>query len=70
MEKYKNGINIINKFLSETQPNKKIEIANIIKNNSIYGLNTYNKIMKQEPIYFGDKIYFYNKNKNKYILAN
>ena len=70
MEKYKNGINTINKFLSETQPNKKIEIANTIKNNGIYGINTYNTIMKQEPIYLSDKIYFYNKNKNKYILAN
>ena len=56
MEKYKNGINIINKFLSETQPNKKIEIANIIKNNSSYGLDKYNTIMKQETIYYGDKI--------------
>lgn len=70
MEKYTNGINIINKFLSETQPNKKIELANTIKNNASYGLDKYNKIMKQEPIYFGDKIYFYNKNKNKYILVN
>ena len=70
METHKNGINIINKFLSETQPNKKIEIANTIKNNGIYGINTYNKIMKQEPIYLSDKIYFYNKNTNKYSFVN
>lgn len=70
MEKYKNEINTINKFLNETQPNKKIEIANTIKNSGIYGLDKYNKIMKQEPICLSGRTYFYNKNKNKYILAN
>ena len=70
MEKYTNGINIINKFLSETQPNKKIKIANTIKNSGIYGLDKYNKIMKQESICLSGRIFVYNKNKNKYILAN
>ena len=70
MEKYKKEINTINKFLSETQPNKKIEIANTIKNSGIYGLDKYNKIMRQESICLRGRIFVYNKNKNKYILAN
>ena len=70
MEKYKKEINTINKFLSETQPNKKIKIANTIKNSGIYGLDKYNKIIKQESICLSGRTFVYNKDKNKYILAN
>lgn len=70
MEKYKKEINTINNFLNETQPNKKIQLANEIKNSGIFGLEKYHKIMLQEPICLSGRIYYYNENKNKYILAN
>ena len=39
-------------------------------NCGIFGLEKYHKIMLQEPICLSGRIYYYNENKNKYILAN
>lgn len=59
-------ITLINKFLSEQQPNKKIELKNKIKTNN---KDLYTKIMQHGTLKIENKFYVYNTTKNKYILA-
>ena len=56
-------LNIINKFIQERQPNKKIELANIIKQNK----ELYAAIMQHTKININNCIYYYNITKNKYM---
>ena len=54
----------INNFINERQPNKKMELANEIKQED---KQIYNKIMQQSIITINEKTYTFNKQKNKYI---
>lgn len=56
----------INKFLSEKQPNKKMELKNSIKTNNN---ELYTKIMQHSTLKIENKLYTYNITKNKYVLA-
>lgn len=50
--------------MNEKQPNKKIALANEIKQED---KQIYNNIMQQNAITINEKTYTYNKQKNKYI---
>lgn len=54
----------INNFINERQPNKKMTLANEIKQED---KQLYNNIMQQNIITINGKTYTYNKQKNKYI---
>lgn len=59
-------ITIINKFLAEKQPNKKMELKTQIKQQD---KTTFDNIMQRLKITLNNKKYFYNDIKNKYELA-
>ena len=54
----------INNFLNERQPNKKIALANEIKQED---KQMFSNIMQQNTITINKKTYTYNKTKNKYM---
>ena len=54
----------INNFINERQPNKKMALANEIKQED---KQIYNNIMQQNIITINGKTYTFNKQKNKYI---
>lgn len=54
----------INNFLNERQPNKKIALANEIKQED---KQMFSNIMQQNTITINEKTYTYNKTKNKYM---
>ena len=54
----------INKFINARQPNKKMTLANEIKQED---KQIYNNIMQQTIITINGKTYTFNKQKNKYI---
>lgn len=59
-------ITIINKFLAEKQPNKKMELKTRIKQQD---KTAFDNIMQHLKIIINNKKYFYNTTKNKYELA-
>lgn len=56
-------IKLINDFLKERQPNKKIQLANTIKE---YSKDLYSNIMMQNSILLNNKKYIYIWYENKY----
>ena len=57
-------VQIINKFLKENQPNKKMQFATQLK---AYNKILFAEIMQQNKIKINNINYYYNAKQNKYI---
>lgn len=65
MKNDKITLTLINNFLTETTPRKKMELKHIIEN---IDKNIYYIVMRGDILHLNGKLYYYNYNTKKYIF--